>query len=142
MNVPCSTASGPHADTLSFVLDESIGTARARIASWLRDRGAPVRRVDDVALAGSELMTNARWHGGGPIEVSCRMDDTAITLVVTNQAEPHQVPAPETWAWPEEPLARSGRGLGIVKAVADEAQVIRGDHWVAVETVFELDPTV
>ncbi len=138
MEVRNATLTDEPAASVRFVLGNSVTTARDRLESWLRDRGAPAARVDDVILASSELMTNARWHGGGPVQVECQVDDERIALAVTNQADPSDVPDPGDWSQPRDPLAPSGRGLGIVKALADRAVVDRSDHRLSIRTEFRL----
>ena len=93
--------------------------------------------VEDAALCVTELATNAALHGEGRfIEVSVLLDDAAVTIAVANEGRtlseavvPRMVVSHEGHAGGGlADQATTGRGLGIVSAVADS--------W-GVETTFE-----
>jgi anti-sigma regulatory factor (Ser/Thr protein kinase) len=66
-----------------------------------------------VALATSEIVTNALVHAEGDVAVTVRFDDDTLRVEVTDRSP--QLPVVLHAA----PDATSGRGMGIVEAVAD-----------------------
>jgi anti-sigma regulatory factor (Ser/Thr protein kinase) len=78
-------------------------------------------RIDDIVLAASELATNAVEHAGAPtFRVSLRRLPLAILLAVHSAASDEldlsRLLRPDALA---DPTALRGRGLGIVRAIAD-----------------------
>jgi anti-sigma regulatory factor (Ser/Thr protein kinase) len=85
---------------------------------WLRDVARPClndEEVDDLVLAGSELVTNALLHGQGDIEVRVVCEDSMFHLEVVDSApwNPEQIQPS-----PSGTLSRGGRGLTIVATLA------------------------
>lgn len=81
----------------------------------------------DLELIVSELFSNAVEHGDAD-RVTVRLDVQRGAAEVTVDSEspaPHVGPV-ETWAVADED-ALSGRGLGIVRSVADVVHVERGE---------------
>jgi len=98
-------------------MPESIGEARDFIRVVLRDDAVDEETIDDVTLAVSELVTNAIGHGsGGPVTVRIETAPDEIVCVVRSTGGP--LPDPATWRSPGV-SGRTGRGLAIVRAVAD-----------------------
>ena len=75
--------------------------------------------VDAVVVAASELVTNAVRYGRAPVsmELQCQADQVRLDVHDGNPTEP---PGPPGEVAVE---AESGRGLGIVQALADEVAV-------------------
>ncbi|RZS80140.1 anti-sigma regulatory factor (Ser/Thr protein kinase) [Motilibacter rhizosphaerae] len=96
---------------------ESPRLARTRVeeilASWHLDR-----LVDPVKLAVSELVTNAVRYGRPPLQVILRRWDNEVLELDVRDADPspprHREPDTDT---------QSGRGLGIVEALANTVEV-------------------
>lgn len=108
---------------------ESIGDARDFVRGVLRDDAVDEQTVDDVTLAVSELVTNAVVHGsGGPVSVRIETASDEVVCVVGSTGGP--LPDPATWRSPGA-RGRTGRGLAIVRAVADSVEV-EGDGSVVV----------
>ena len=96
---------------------ESIGEARDFIRVVLRDEAVDEATVDDVTLAVSELVTNAVGHGsGGPVTVRIETAPDEVVCVVRSSGG--TVTDPTTWRSPGV-SGRTGRGLAIVRALAD-----------------------
>ena len=97
--------------------------------------------VDAVVLAVSELVTNAVRYGRPPvfIELQRRPEQVRLAVHDGNPAEPSLEPgAAETGTDVE---AESGRGLGIVHAVADKVNVeqVPGDGKI-IQVTFTAEP--
>lgn len=104
----------------------SARAAREFVAGVLRGANASDAAVDDMGLIVSELVANSIQHGdGGDIVVRVEHDsDEWFAVTVGNGlAVRHPPMDPATWtvAPPDE---RSGRGLGIVRQLADEIEVM------------------
>ncbi len=90
----------------------SVGAARRFAVDRLPDEDEDVR--ERVELMVSELAANCVVHAGTGFEVSVSTADDHIRVEVTDASEGR--PAVR---WPE-PLQPRGRGLQIVRALADE----------------------
>jgi anti-sigma regulatory factor (Ser/Thr protein kinase) len=92
-------------------------------------------RLGDVALATSELVTNALEHGsGGPVEVTVSTSDDAVEISVIS---PSHVPPGRPSQQPAPASDVRGRGLRIVAAIADSVLIGGGDDRVSVTCRFE-----
>ena len=102
----------------------SVGTVRKQAVSVLEGQGIGAELIDKVALALSELATNAVEASAGAVfSVEIRIEGgPVVSCAVRNRAAVEQLPDPASWR-PEDPLARRGRGLGIVDALADTVSV-------------------
>jgi anti-sigma regulatory factor (Ser/Thr protein kinase) len=91
--------------------------------------------IDDLALAASELAANVVQHGGAH-ELYVRLDDqdpSRWTLDVAGgrNALPAHLVDPTSWVV-SPPERVGGRGLGIVRAVVDEIEVLTEHDVVAI----------
>ncbi|MFC6594288.1 ATP-binding protein [Kitasatospora paranensis] len=89
---------------------------RRTLHEVLRDdgRGMPAAVVDDAELAVSELVTNAVRHGGPPIALRLVVTDDRVSIEVRDGGNGHPV------LRRPDADAVSGRGLALVRAVAEE----------------------
>lgn len=96
---------------------ESIGDARDFTRAVLRGDAVDEATIDDVTLAVSELVTNAVGHGsGGPVTVRIKSAPSEVVCVVRSTGG--SLPDPATWT-SRGVSGRTGRGLAIVRALAD-----------------------
>jgi anti-sigma regulatory factor (Ser/Thr protein kinase) len=105
---------------------ENVATARRFVADRLDGIAANAGIVDDLRLAASELVTNAVEHGDHePVVVEVAVDTDVVSLSVTSHS-PHDHVAPVSdWAVADADEI-TGRGLGIVRTLADDVLVSRG----------------
>jgi len=87
--------------------------------------------VDDLQLIVSELFTNALEHGtAGTVRVEVRSDHDSAGVTVHSHGPTPEVGAANGWHV-ADPSAPRGRGLGIVRRLADDLIVERdGDDFV------------
>ena len=87
----------------------------------------------DVVLVANELLTNAIGYGrGGRVRLEVRIEGAGVTIKVSSRGAASAVPPVESWAIPD-PEAQSGRGLGIVRALCEQVEVVDADGWLSVE---------
>lgn len=112
----------------------SVRVARRFVQTVLPD-AVPVDVASDLTLATSELVTNAVENGSGTaIQVTVRVAEDAASVTVTSTGESVPVAAVEQWQIADAD-ALSGRGLGIVRAVADEIEVARSGDSLAITLI-------
>ena len=81
--------------------------------------------VVDAQLIASELVTNAIEHGvGGPVTVVVQRGVDAVAVAIESVGPAPDVGAVDDWRVADAEEI-SGRGLGIVRALADEVAVTR-----------------
>lgn len=125
---PGTRLSGLH-ESARFPTDTAhVAEARSFVRSLLTDSGAE-DLVADFVLMSSELVTNAIEHGTGEaVDVTVSCDGEVASLSVTSVGNAGDVGPSSEWHL-AEPEAITGRGLGIVKALAHRIQVCRrGDQ--------------
>ena len=105
---------------------DDVAAFRHAVAEFLGRRGVPSTVVDDLELVISELVTNAIVHQRSDHAVSLRVELTeSIDVEVSNYGSAAAIPSVEDWRV-ASPYEMSGRGLGIVRRLCDDA-VIRQD---------------
>ena len=107
----------------------NISVARRFVRSWVSSLRASADVVDDLALLASELVTNAIHHGdNGEVELTIDHDGSMVYMRVTSRGNVERLAPPSAWKVAGVD-AVAGRGLGIVKALADSVEVRRhGDR--------------
>jgi anti-sigma regulatory factor (Ser/Thr protein kinase) len=100
-----------------------VGVARSLVRRNLAD--VPAALNADAQLIVSELVTNAVEHGNGDhVVLALRCDDDAVALTVESIGPSPNVR--EAMHWKVAPAGQStGRGLGIVRSLADRIEVSR-----------------
>lgn len=116
----------------------SIPAARRFVRSPAEEFVA--HRVDDILLAVSELATNAVEYGSSaPFEVRFVHKGDVVELTVSssvaNSSSPPAAGPPPT----SEKISRSGRGLGIVKAISDGLEIRNEDGHFRARCRFNMD---
>jgi anti-sigma regulatory factor (Ser/Thr protein kinase) len=83
-------------------------------------------------LATSELVTNAFEHGAPqPVRLTVRSDREQASITVVSGGEGSRVPDVDDWTTAQADRI-SGRGLGIVREIADDIKVERSGGSVAI----------
>jgi anti-sigma regulatory factor (Ser/Thr protein kinase) len=111
---------------------ERIGAARSALRAWLTDHAMDPDRIMDVLLVVSEALTNAAEHGH-------RFDESPIELHATWSANELMVMVSDTGEWGlPHAMADRGRGVGIIRALADEASIDNTHRGTTVRVSFSL----
>jgi anti-sigma regulatory factor (Ser/Thr protein kinase) len=111
------------AATLSFD-HASFPQVRRFAVEHARRAGLPARRIDDMALAVSELATNSIIHGGGAGTLRIW---TADAQLVCEIADGGKLIDPLVGRRPVAPGSLGGRGMLLVNLVADLVRVHTGE---------------
>jgi anti-sigma regulatory factor (Ser/Thr protein kinase) len=112
---------------------EAVASARAEVRRLVGD-ALPGDRLADALLATSELVSNSLLHAGdGPVTVWAGLDGWRLRVEVHDDGP--GIPAEVMWAAPG-PDSRTGRGLALVRLIADRSGH-RRDRWAM--TWFEFD---
>ena len=109
----------------------NVSAARRFVRSELEGR-VPADAVTDLMLATSELVTNAFEHGmPQPVRLTVRSNREEASITVVSAGEGSRVPDVDDWTTAQADRI-SGRGLGIVREIADGIDVERADGNVAI----------
>ena len=109
----------------------NVSAARRFVRKELEGR-VPEDAVTDLMLATSELVTNAFEHGSHqPVRLTVRSDRAEASITVVSGVEVGHVPDVDAWTTARADRV-SGRGLGIVREIADDIDVERADGNVAI----------
>jgi anti-sigma regulatory factor (Ser/Thr protein kinase) len=109
----------------------NVSAARRFVRKELEGR-VPEDAVTDLMLATSELVTNAFEHGSQqPVRLTVRSDREEASITVVSGGEVGHVPDPDAWTTAQADRI-SGRGLGIVREIADDIDVERAGGNVAI----------
>jgi serine/threonine-protein kinase RsbW len=113
----------------------SVRAARQQVSDLLEARGVAVELIDDACSVMSELVANALRHAtplpDGQLEINVVVGDDAVVLAVADGGGAGTIPSVVSPA----PLARSGRGLGIVHTLTSDWGVRESDDG---NTVFDI----
>jgi anti-sigma regulatory factor (Ser/Thr protein kinase) len=103
-----------------------VATARRFVVDRLARDAVGRTIVEELTLAASELVTNAIEHGQlRPVVLEVGMTRDVVCLSVTSHSPDDDVAPVSQWAVAETNQI-AGRGLGIVRALADDVSVSRG----------------
>jgi anti-sigma regulatory factor (Ser/Thr protein kinase) len=118
-----STAENLHRTYPSVAL--SARSAREFVVAELCRVGAGQPVIDDLGLVVSELVANAIQHGdGGAIDVRLDSESPECVAVTVGNGVASRLPLMDPAGWKVAPAdQRSGRGLGIVRQLADDIAV-------------------
>ena len=105
---------------------ENVATARRFVADRLSGVATDSGIVDDFRLAASELVTNAVEHGNHQkVIVELAVNPGKVSLSVTSHSPYDNVAPVSDWTVADADEI-TGRGLGIVRTLADDVSVSRG----------------
>ena len=109
----------------------NVSAARRFVRTELEGR-APADAVTDLMLATSELVTNAFEHGTPqPVRLTVRSNRDEASITVVSGGKGDRVPEVDDWMTAQADRI-SGRGLGIVREIADDIKVERSGGNVAI----------
>lgn len=107
--------------------------ARQQVGRVLADAGWD-GDADTVILAVHEAMVNAQRHAGGVTGATVSLDGRAVLVEVRDRGRGFDVPqSPDM----PDPAAERGRGLFLIRRLADRADVVRAGGEVCLNLRFE-----
>ncbi len=105
---------------------EGLSVGRRRLRTWLV-ANAPGSPLDDILLVAGELGTNAVRAARSGVELRAWVDDGRVTVEVTDDGSGFDGQLPAAGAVPDPALER-GRGLFLVRSLADDCRVQSGPN--------------
>jgi len=105
----------------------SVTAARRAVADWLVAQPVAAKRVPDLLLALTELVTNAVRAARSAVDVRCWLTDDAVMVEVTDDGRGFD-PAIARDVRELDPMAERGRGLFLVGALVDECTIESGPN--------------
>src|SRR6185436_2964576 len=100
----------------------SVGIARGFLRETLAEWDVDEDPIDTAQLCLSELVTNVVMHAGTTCELTIRLEDETLTVVVRDLGAETDGPgdySPVEMGEDDDPLQVAGRGLMLVDALAD-----------------------
>jgi anti-sigma regulatory factor (Ser/Thr protein kinase) len=123
---------GPYTTTVSAE-PKRLAELRSTLRGWLADLGVPGERVFDILVAVGEACANAIEHGygpaGGEIELSVARSDRFLEATVRDRGR-----------WREPRGMHRGRGLSMMRRLADSVDIVRSSEGTEVRLGWGLEP--
>jgi anti-sigma regulatory factor (Ser/Thr protein kinase) len=101
---------------------DSLVPLRNAVAAHASRLGVSAEQVEHIVLAAYELASNAVRHGGGSGRLRLSADDGMIGCTVTDEGGGFRG-AEQAGLIRPEPTASSGRGLWLVRCIADSVDI-------------------
>lgn len=97
---------------------DQLNPLRDQLAAWARDACLTAARISDVLLAAYEAMTNVVVHAypgrPGTFDLYARHADSTVTVTVRDCGQ---------WQPAPRPSVLGGRGLPLIRTLADRARI-------------------
>ena len=113
-------------------LPHQPGAARRELAGILEDASWD-GDVDGVMLAVHEAMVNAQRHGGGVTKATAGFEGPNVVVEISDRGKGFDVPDSPALA---DVAAEQGRGLFLIRHLADDAKVVRSGREVCLVLTF------
>ncbi|MEC3982513.1 ATP-binding protein [Amycolatopsis sp. H20-H5] len=118
-------------------LPEALRTLRHTLTAWALEAGIEPDRAQDISLASYEALANVADHayngtGAGVVDLDAVRHPDRVEVVITDHGR---------WRAPvhdPSPVSLRGRGLLLLRASADEADITAGDDGTVVTLRWDL----
>ncbi|WP_290057808.1 ATP-binding protein [Amycolatopsis solani] len=118
---------------------EALRRLRHDLMAWVLAVGVDEALARDIVLAGYEALANVADHayggaGAGVVDLDATAHDDRIEVVITDHGQ---------WRAPvvdPRPVSPRGRGLLLLRASADRADISSGESGTVVTLTWDLDP--
>jgi anti-sigma regulatory factor (Ser/Thr protein kinase) len=111
---------------------------RHELMAWVLAAGVDESRAGDIVLASYEALANVADHAydaaGGVVDVDASVHPDRVEVVITDHGK-WRTPVPDP-----RPVSLRGRGLLLVRAGADRADIASGEQGTVVTLAWDLDP--
>lgn len=127
-------SAGPTLFSCHIIADTAqLRPARHAIAYWATEIGLRTERVEDVAMAVGEALSNSIEHAypteSGQIDIVGEVTGGELRVAVSDYGR---------WRTPQTHPGWRGRGISMIDALADHAQVERRESGTTVTMVWNL----
>jgi anti-sigma regulatory factor (Ser/Thr protein kinase) len=112
--------------------------ARRLLADTAAMAGLDSDRIEQFAVALSEVATNAILHGDGTATVMITSDEATVTVEVQDHGSGLQILPQHT---PPHPTQIDGRGLWLVRQLCDQVDISSSPNGTTVRLTMRLRPT-
>jgi len=117
----------------------SLRRLRHELMAWVLAGGIDESHAGDIVLASYEALANVADHaydGGeaGVVDVDATLHPGRLEVVITDHGQ-WRTPVPDP-----RPVSLRGRGLLLLRASADRADISSGDQGTVVTLSWDLDP--
>ena len=120
---------------------EALRRLRHDLTAWVLAAGVDAARAQDIVLAAYEALANVADHaydgsGSGVVDLDASVHPDRIEVVITDHGH---------WRTPvrdPRPVSLRGRGLLLLRASADRADITPGDDGTVVTLTWDLAPVV
>ncbi|MBE8518872.1 ATP-binding protein [Amycolatopsis sp. H6(2020)] len=111
---------------------------RHELMAWVLAAGVDESRAGDIVLASYEALANVADHayngaGDGLVDVDASLSPGRLEVVITDHGQ-WRTPVPDT-----RRVSLRGRGLLLLRASADRADITSGDQGTVVTLTWDLD---
>ncbi|MEV6829004.1 ATP-binding protein [Amycolatopsis sp. NPDC051102] len=118
---------------------DALRRLRHELMAWVLAAGVDEGRAGDIVLAAYEALANVADHaydgsGDGLVDVDASVSPDRVEVVITDHGQ-WRTPVPDT-----QPVSLRGRGLLLLRASADRADISSGDAGTVVTLTWDLDP--
>ena len=118
---------------------EALRRLRHELLAWVLAAGVGQDRASDIVLASYEALANVAdhaYHGPGPgvVDLDAAMHPDRIEVVITDHGQ-WRTPVPDP-----RPVSVRGRGLLLLRASADRADITSGEEGTVVTLAWDLSP--
>ena len=118
---------------------ESLRTLRHALTAWVLAAGLSADRAQDIALASYEALANVADHayagdGTGTVDLDATLLPDRVQVIITDRGR-WRTPVPDP-----RPLSLRGRGLLLLHASADHADIQADAEGTVVTLTWDLDP--
>jgi anti-sigma regulatory factor (Ser/Thr protein kinase) len=128
---------GPHRENSYTVSQSDLAVLREHVARHGQASGLPTDRVNDLILVANELASNVVRHGGGTGRMRLWADSRAVWCEVSDSGS--GIADPDHVGLRRSPLdAVTGRGLWMIRRLADEVVILTGEQGTTVTVTMVL----
>ncbi|MEV6874464.1 ATP-binding protein [Amycolatopsis sp. NPDC051128] len=118
---------------------EAIRRLRHDLTAWVLAAGVDEDRTGDIVLASYEALANVADHayrssGPGVVDLDASASPGRIEVVITDHGR-WRTPVPDP-----RPVSVRGRGLLLLRASADQADISSGETGTVVTLAWDLEP--
>jgi serine/threonine-protein kinase RsbW len=119
---------------------ETLRHLRHELTAWVLAAGVDPGRAQDIVLAGYEALANVADHaydgqGPGSVDLDAAVHEDRVEVVITDQGR-WRTPVPDP-----RPVSLRGRGLLLLRASADRADIRSDEAGTVVTLAWDLTPT-